>query len=112
MTASPVHLQPLIKEFPDTKFVLLHASYPFTREAGYLASVYKNVYLDFGLVFPLVSGDGQRAIIRQVLELCPTNKILFSSQLIPQLYYHRFPLTIYTPLIGIHTVLSRRTLVA
>ncbi|KAJ6518718.1 amidohydrolase-domain-containing protein [Mycena sanguinolenta] len=75
--SSPSHLQAVIKAFPETLFVLLHSSYPFTREAGYLAAVYSNVYLDFGEVFPFVSGSGQRAIIRQVLELCPTNKILW-----------------------------------
>jgi hypothetical protein len=46
--ASPALLQPLIKAYPQVKFVLLHASYPFTREAGYLTSVYSNVFLDVG----------------------------------------------------------------
>ncbi|KAJ7890617.1 amidohydrolase 2 [Mycena olivaceomarginata] len=77
--SSPSFLQPVIKAFPNTPFVLLHSSYPFTREAGYLAAVYSNVFLDFGEVFPFVSGCGQIAIIRQVLELCPTNKILWST---------------------------------
>lgn len=59
--------------------VLLHSSYPYTREAGYLASVYKNVYLDIGEVFPMVSRDGQEKILRQALELTPTTKILWST---------------------------------
>jgi hypothetical protein len=77
--ASPAHLQPLIERFPQTRIVILHAAYPYTRDAGYLAAVYKNVFLDFGEVFPFVSSEGQRAVIRQVLELTPTNKILWSS---------------------------------
>ncbi|KAJ7066706.1 amidohydrolase-domain-containing protein [Mycena amicta] len=77
--ASPAHLQPIIKAFPETHFVLLHSAYPFTREAGYLTAVYSNVWLDFGEVFPFVSGAGQRSIIQQVLELSPTNKILWST---------------------------------
>ncbi|KAF8875729.1 amidohydrolase-domain-containing protein [Gymnopilus junonius] len=77
--ASPAQLQPIIKAYPGTKIVLLHSSYPFTREAGYLTAVYHNVYLDFGEVFPFLSGEGQRAVIRQVLELSPTNKIMWSS---------------------------------
>jgi predicted TIM-barrel fold metal-dependent hydrolase len=72
-------MQPLIKAFPSTKFVILHSSYPFTREAGYLASVYANAYLDFGEVFPFLSADGQRGVIKQMMELCPTNKLLWSS---------------------------------
>ena len=77
--SSPAHLQPLIKAYPKTKVVLLHSSYPYTREAGYLTSVYENVFLDFGEIFPCLSGDGQRDTLRQVLELAPTNKIMWSS---------------------------------
>lgn len=77
--ASPAHMQPLIAAFPKTRFVLLHSSYPYTREAGYLSAVYENVFLDFGEIFPFVSADGQRQVVRQMLELCPTNKIMWSS---------------------------------
>ena len=78
--ASPAEMQPLIKAYPNTKIVLLHSSYPFTREAGYLTAVYQNVFLDFGEIFPFVSAEGQAAVVRQVLELCPTNKIMWSSK--------------------------------
>ena len=74
-------MQPVIKAFPNTKFVLLHSSYPFTQEAGYLTAVYRNVFLDFGEIFPFLSADGQRDVVKQVLELCPTNKIMWSSEL-------------------------------
>ncbi|KAJ3743013.1 amidohydrolase 2, partial [Lentinula detonsa] len=77
--ASPAHMQPLIKDYPQTVFVLLHAAYPFTKEAGYPCSVYPNVMLDFGEIFPMISGSGQRTVVRQVLEICPTNKILWST---------------------------------
>ncbi|KAH7924332.1 amidohydrolase 2 [Leucogyrophana mollusca] len=77
--SSPSFMQPIIEAFPDTPFVLLHSSYPYTRDAGYLAAVYSNVYLDFGEIFPFVSGEGQRAVVRQMLELCPTNKLLWST---------------------------------
>lgn len=77
--ASPALLQPLITAYPLTPVVLLHGAYPFTREAGYLANTYENVYLDFGEIFGPVSAAGQRAVISQMLELCPTNKALWSS---------------------------------
>lgn len=70
--------------------MLLHSSYPYTREAGYLATVYKNVYLDIGEVFPMVSRDGQEKIVRQALELTPTSKILWSTD------GHHFPETYWT----------------
>ncbi|RPD76968.1 hypothetical protein L226DRAFT_504889 [Lentinus tigrinus ALCF2SS1-7] len=87
--SSPSHLQPLIKAYPNTKIVLLHSSYPYTQEAGYLTAVYENVFLDFGEVFPFVSPDGQREILRQVLELAPTNKIMWSTDghFWPESYY-------------------------
>ncbi|KAG9311047.1 amidohydrolase 2 [Chiua virens] len=78
---SPAHMQPIIEAYPETPIILLHSSYPFTRDAGYLTAVYKNVYLDFGEIFPFLSGEGQREVIRQMLDLAPTNKILWSSMI-------------------------------
>ncbi|KAG6844507.1 hypothetical protein H0H87_006332 [Tephrocybe sp. NHM501043] len=87
--ASPSHLQPLIKAYPRSKVVLLHASYPYSQEAGYLTSVSPNVYLDFGEIFPYISAHGQRAVIRQILEMAPTNKIMWSTDghFWPESYY-------------------------
>ncbi|KAJ8495480.1 hypothetical protein ONZ45_g1240 [Pleurotus djamor] len=89
INASPAKMQPIIRAYPDAVIVLLHASYPFTREAGYLTAVYANVFLDFGEVFPFVSGPGQRILIQQILELCPTNKIMWSTDghWFPESYY-------------------------
>ena len=50
LRSSPSHLQPIIEAYPQTMFVLLHSSYPYTREAGYLTAAYPNVFLDFGEV--------------------------------------------------------------
>lgn len=77
--SNPAHLQPLIEKFPDVIIVLLHSSYPYTRQAGYLATVFKNVYLDLGEVFPMVSRDGQEHIIRQAMEITPMSKLLYST---------------------------------
>jgi len=44
--ANPAYMQNIIEAYPKTQIILLHSSYPFTREAGYLATVYDNVYLD------------------------------------------------------------------
>lgn len=81
--SSPSLMQPLIEAYPNTRIVLLHSSYPYTREAGYLTAMYDNVFLDFGEIFPFVSPDGQREVLRQVLELAPTNKIMWSSASCP-----------------------------
>ncbi|KAH6887641.1 hypothetical protein B0T10DRAFT_74030 [Thelonectria olida] len=77
--ASPAHLQPFIKKYPTVPIVLLHSGYPFVRDTGYLATVYANVYADIGEVFPMVSRDGEEKIIRQILELCPSSKVIWST---------------------------------
>jgi hypothetical protein len=98
--ASPSHLQPFISEYPDVPIVILHASYPWTREAGYLAAMYPNVYADIGEVFPFVSQGGQENIIRQILELCPWSKILWSTD------GHWFPETYFLAVVQMKEVLK------
>jgi hypothetical protein len=89
--ANPLYLRSLLEDprFRHAPIVLLHASYPYTREAGYLASVYPQVYLDCGLAVPFLSVAGMRGVMRQLLELAPTSKLLYSSDAhnIPELYY-------------------------
>ena len=89
--SNPLDLRFVLEDnnFRNAKIVLLHASYPYTREAGYLASVYPNVYLDFGLAIPCLSVSGMQNIIKQLIELAPTSKLMYSSDayLIPDLYY-------------------------
>ncbi|KAG8630112.1 hypothetical protein KVT40_001731 [Elsinoe batatas] len=87
LRSNPAHLQPLIARFPSVIFILLHSSYPFTREAGFLATVYKNAYLDVGEIFPMVSIEGQVSAIKQSMELTPFSKLLWSTD------GHHFPET-------------------
>ncbi|KAE8377169.1 hypothetical protein BDV26DRAFT_264309 [Aspergillus bertholletiae] len=87
--ANPAYLQALIAQYPQVDFVLLHSSYPYTREAGYLACVYPNVYLDLGEVFPMVSRDAQESILRESLDIVPTTRLLWSTD------GHFFPETFY-----------------
>ncbi|MCS6847290.1 MAG: amidohydrolase family protein, partial [Anaerolineae bacterium] len=90
-TANPLHLRPIFENHAlrRTPVVLLHASYPFTREAGYLAAVYPNAYLDLGLALPYLSQSGMRFAVRAALELAPISKIMFSTDahLIPETFY-------------------------
>ncbi|KAI8939645.1 hypothetical protein NX059_003404 [Plenodomus lindquistii] len=79
LESNPAFLQPLIENYPTVPFVLLHSAYPYTREAGYLATVYRHVYLDIGEVFPMLSRDGQAAVVRQAMELVPGSKLMYSS---------------------------------
>lgn len=79
LLANPSYLQPFIEAYPEVPVVLLHASYPFTREAGYLACVFANVYLDIGEVFPMVSRSAQEQVIRDALALTPAEKLCWST---------------------------------
>ncbi|KAJ5918303.1 hypothetical protein N7454_010678 [Penicillium verhagenii] len=79
LRANPAYLQPLIVQYPDADIVSLHSAYPYTREAAYLTTVYPNIYLDLGEVFPMVSRQAQENIIRESLEITPTNRLLWST---------------------------------
>lgn len=83
--ADPGYLKPLLERFPETPFVLLHC-YPFVREAGWLAHVYANVYLDLSLTIPHVARPA--VAVREALELAPASKLLYASDAAraPELY--------------------------
>jgi len=63
--------------FRDLPLILLHC-YPYHRQAGYLASIYPNVYVDLGLTIPIV-GPGAVRIIEETLELTPTSQLIAST---------------------------------
>ncbi|GAA3791657.1 amidohydrolase family protein [Sphaerisporangium flaviroseum] len=60
-----------------TPVMLLH-NYPYHRQAGYLAQVFPDVYVDVGLAIHNV-GNRARALVAETLELAPFGKFLFSS---------------------------------
>ncbi len=84
LTSNPLLLRPLIQASLDqaayrgASIVLLHASYPYTREAAYLAAVYPHVYADVSLVNPFLAGM-MPTIWRELLALAPASKILYGS---------------------------------
>ena len=81
----PALLQPFL-EAVDVPVILLHC-YPYQREAGWLAQVYPNVYLDVGLTVGHV-GTRADAVLAEYFELAPFGKVLFSTDAyrLPELY--------------------------
>jgi uncharacterized protein len=85
----PLLLTPLLRAIEPTgvPVMLLH-NYPYHRQAGYLAQVFGNVYLDVGLA---THNLGQRApaLLAEALELAPFGKVLFSTDAygLPELYH-------------------------
>lgn len=88
--ANPLHMRPLFEssKYKHVPFVLLHASYPYVRELGYLASLYSNVWMDLGLAIPFATVDIP-SVWQQALSLTPISKILFSTDAysIPEIYW-------------------------
>jgi predicted TIM-barrel fold metal-dependent hydrolase len=66
-----------VAEQRNIPIMLLHC-YPFHRNAGYLAQMFRNVYLDVGLAINYTGAQSSQ-IIAESFELAPFNKILFSS---------------------------------
>jgi uncharacterized protein len=83
--SDPSLLKPVLEAFPETDFVLLHC-YPFHRQAGWLASVYANVFFDLSLTIPHVTRP--YAVLAEALELAPVSKLLYASDAVrtPELY--------------------------
>ena len=75
----PLLMTSFIKNVEPRKnpIMLLH-SYPYHRQAGYLAQMFENVYLDIGLTINY-TGARSQAVIAESLELAPFHKILYSS---------------------------------
>ncbi|WP_420594215.1 amidohydrolase family protein [Deinococcus sp.] len=88
--ANPLHLRPLFEdpELRGLSVVMLHC-YPYTREAGYLASVYPGAFLDLSLSIPFLSQHGMRTHVHEALHLSPLSKLLFATDAsrTPELFY-------------------------
>ncbi len=85
----PLLMTDLIRQFEALEIpVLLLHTYPFQRNAGYLAQMFHNVYMDVGLAINY-TGARSTAIIAESLELAPFHKVLFSSDAwgLPELTY-------------------------
>lgn len=79
--ANPLLLRPILQdpELAEVPIVLLHAGYPYVREAAYLASIYPNVYVDLSLAVPLLWGQAMEGLLAELLGLAPATKILYGS---------------------------------
>jgi predicted TIM-barrel fold metal-dependent hydrolase len=90
LTANPLLLRPLLQHpaFRHLRLILLHAGYPYMREAGYLAGLYPQVYVGYSLAVPLAYA-GMSSILRMLLELAPSSKLLYGSDghTLPEMYW-------------------------
>ncbi|WDL98600.1 amidohydrolase family protein [Alicyclobacillus sp. ALC3] len=76
---NPLHLRDFVETFtPQGLAVVLLHTYPYHREAGYMASVYDGVYFDTSLIVPLGLTSARR-VVSEALELAPYSRFLFAS---------------------------------
>lgn len=77
--ANPLLMRDFLKTwcYKGLNVVLLHC-YPYHKEAGYLASVYPNVYFDTSLVNALAPTSTEE-ILNEALHLAPYSRYLFAS---------------------------------
>ncbi|MFJ4681943.1 amidohydrolase family protein [Streptomyces sp. NPDC088789] len=75
----PTHLTDWLHLTAGTIPVLLLHCWPYQRQAGYLAAVFEQVYLDVGLTLHHVGPVRARAVLEEALEITPYRKLLYSS---------------------------------
>ncbi|MFI7292754.1 amidohydrolase family protein [Streptomyces sp. NPDC050121] len=75
----PTHLTDWLHLTAGTIPVLLLHCWPYQRQAGYLAAVFEQVYLDVGLTLHHVGPARARAVLEEALEITPFRKLLYSS---------------------------------
>ncbi|HUU29849.1 MAG TPA: amidohydrolase family protein [archaeon] len=73
--SKPTHLLNLFQQYPRTKFVLFHGSFPYMGELTVLAKNYPNVYLDMCWL-PIISPTVTKEWLHKWLETVPVNKIM------------------------------------
>lgn len=73
--SKPTHLTNLFMQYPDAKFVVFHAGFPFARDAAVLAKSFPNVYVDLCWIWSLGFGVARR-ILDEWIEVLPSTKIL------------------------------------
>jgi hypothetical protein len=91
LLGNPLHLRAVLerREHRSMPVVLLHGCYPYTRQGGYLAAIYENVYLDLSYGIPLLGYAEMLELTRAALGVAPISKLLYSSDGIgvPELHW-------------------------
>ncbi len=73
--SDPLHLIPLLRANPRTRFGLYHGGYPYSREIGMLGKHFPNVWLNMAWMY-VVTMEGSRRSLSEWLDLVPANRIL------------------------------------
>jgi predicted TIM-barrel fold metal-dependent hydrolase len=89
LQANPLLLRPVLEDprWASVPLVLLHQSYPYAREAAYLAAIWPQVHVDLSLA-PAFLGPGTIPSLIEMLSLAPWSKLLYGSDVggLPELF--------------------------
>jgi predicted TIM-barrel fold metal-dependent hydrolase len=89
LQANPILLRSVLEDqrWASVPIVALHMSYPYFREAAYLASVWPRFYVDLSLALPFL-GAGAMLPLVEMISLAPSSKLLYGSDLrgLPELF--------------------------
>jgi len=88
--ANPMLLADILAddEIKETKVVITHSGFPFTRETGYLCSVFPNCYCDVTAISPYAALALKNALL-EIFEFAPANRIMLGSDgvIVPETYW-------------------------
>ena len=70
----PIHLEEVLRTFPNVKFDLMHGGYPYLNETSILGANTPNVYLNLSWL-TMLSYDLSVEWIGRLLDMVPSNKI-------------------------------------
>jgi predicted TIM-barrel fold metal-dependent hydrolase len=91
LLANPLNLRAVFEQeqYRSMPIVLLHESYPYTRQGAYLAAVYENAYLDLSYGIPFLGYSEMLEFTRAAFDVAPYSKLLYSSDGvgIPELHW-------------------------
>jgi len=89
LKSNPILLQGILsdKDYKEAKVILVHSGYPYSKEAGFMTSVFPNCYVDVSVI-PYY-GIGYKKALMDLFELAPFNRILFATDgaSIPETYW-------------------------
>jgi uncharacterized protein len=91
LLANPLNLRAVLerREYREMPVVLLHESYPYTRQGAYLATVYENVFFDLSYGIPYLGYHEMLEFTRAAFSVAPFSKLLYSSDAVgvPEIHW-------------------------
>lgn len=89
--ANPLHLRGLFEDpaYRRVPIVTLHGSWPYFREAAFLAALYPNAFLDLSYGAPFLGLAEHRSVTSAALGAAPWSKLMYSSDgsRVPELHW-------------------------